>query len=144
MIFSRIFHEIQIATNFLQHQFYGNSTSSTMQNVFEQIFPLFSFILCCFLYIFCYIVADRKLWISSCKVIQSVSFPINGRSLYKTFFISVKSMTKLILKLNQKCLLGLSPLKMKKFELSLWIHSIHSSSLAYCMFIGFLDMLNCC
>lgn len=83
--FSALFHEIQIAINFLQHQFYGNSASSTVKNDFEQIFPFFSFIFCWVLCIICYIVIDRKLW-SSCKVIRSLSFPINSRSLYKTFF----------------------------------------------------------
>lgn len=43
-------------------------------------------------------------------------------------FESVKSMPKSILKCKWKGLLSLSPLKMKTFELDLWIHSIHSSS----------------
>lgn len=145
MIFSAIFHEIQIATNFLQHQFYGNSAFSTIKNVFEQIFPFFSFIFCCFLHIICYIVADRKLWSSSCKAICSLSFPINSRSLYKTFFCFSEINDKIDFEMKvEGSPQFITSENEKKFELGLWIHSIHSSSLAYCMFIGFLDVLNCC
>lgn len=40
---------------------------------------------CCFLHIICYNVADRNLWSFYCKVICSLSFPVNSRFSYKTF-----------------------------------------------------------
>lgn len=85
VVFSAAFYEIQIAAKFPQHQFYGNSASSTIKNVFEQIFHVFLIYFVLLFPIICYIAADMKLWSSSCAVFHSITFPINRMSLCKTF-----------------------------------------------------------
>lgn len=62
--------------------------------MFEQIFPFLSFIFYCFLSSICSIVVATK-FRSSCKVIHSISFPFNGRSLDKTFFCFSKISDKI-------------------------------------------------
>lgn len=77
---------------------------SSMETIIKMLFGpelsifLFYFLLIFFFFVY-YLLANMKLWSSSCKIFHCLSIPFNNRTFYKTFFFffSVKSIAKLIL-----------------------------------------------